>query len=195
MDLKNKIAEAAEQVLLANGLARTTTKEIARAAGCSEGSLYNHFKNKEDIYLYVLRGQLKHLMSALTALQGSIGKETVRRNLEPVALAALEDFSGSMSLICAIFSEPNILQRHREGFTLRNEGPHRANEAVEAYLSREKSLGRLRKEMDPRVAADLLLGSCFQHAFQSNFLGKVESREAQKVYVDRVLHSLFPSEL
>ncbi|MCM3781963.1 TetR/AcrR family transcriptional regulator C-terminal domain-containing protein [Neobacillus mesonae] len=100
-----------------------------------------------------------------------------------------------MSLICAIFSEPNILQRHREGFTLRNEGPHRANEAVEAYLSREKSLGRLRKEMDPRVAADLLLGSCFQHAFQSNFLGKVESREAQKVYVDRVLHSLFPSEL
>lgn len=195
MDLKNKIAEAAEQVLLANGLARTTTKEIARAAGCSEGSLYNHFKNKEDIYLYVLRGQLKHLMSALTALQGSVGKETVRRNLEPVALAALEDFSRSMSLMCAIFSEPNILQRHREGFTLRNEGPHRANEAVEAYLSREKSLGRLREEMDPRVAADLLLGSCFQHAFQSNFLGKVESREVQKVYVDRVLHSLFPSEL
>ncbi|ULL18290.1 TetR/AcrR family transcriptional regulator [Paenibacillus sp. H1-7] len=194
MDLKNKITEAAEQVLLMNGLAKTTTKEIARAAGCSEGSLYNHFRNKEDIFLHVLRGQLKHLMGALTMLQGLAGKETVRKNLEPVALTALEDFSSSMSLICSIFSEPDILLRHREGFTLRNEGPHRANEAVEAYLQKEKGLGRIREDMDPRAAADLLLGSCFQHAFQINFLGKVESHEERIEFVDRILNTLFPQE-
>ncbi|MBD0384030.1 TetR/AcrR family transcriptional regulator [Paenibacillus sedimenti] len=192
MDLKNKIAEAAEHVLLTNGLAKTTTKEIARAAGCSEGSLYNHFRNKEDIFLYVLRGQLKNLMGTLTSLQSLAGKETVRNNLEQVALSALEDFSNSMSLICSIFSEPDILLRHREGFTLRNEGPHRANEAVDIYLLKEKQQGRIREEMDTRAVADLLLGSCFQHAFQMNFLGNVESHEERIDFVNRVLNTLFP---
>ncbi|GIO14225.1 TetR family transcriptional regulator [Cohnella xylanilytica] len=191
MDLKSKIAEAAERVLLANGLAKTTTKEIARAAGCSEGSLYNHFKSKEDLFLHVLRGQLKNLMGALSKLQGLAGQETVRANLERVAFAALEDFGASMPLICSVFSEPGILLRLREGFAQRNEGPHRANEAVEAYLEREKQLGRIGEGTDPRAIADLLLGSCFQHAFQTNFLGREESEEDRDRFAKRVLDPLF----
>ncbi|MCM3000037.1 TetR/AcrR family transcriptional regulator [Paenibacillus cellulositrophicus] len=190
MDLKNKIADAAEQVLLRNGLAKTTTKEIARAAGCSEGSLYNHFSSKEDLFLHVIRGQLKHLMRTLSSLQTMAGKETVRRNLEQVALAALEDFHSSMSLIGSIFSEPGLLLRQREGFELRNEGPHRANEAVEAYLNQEKQLGRVGEGTDSRAIADLLLGSCFQHAFQINFLGKEESPEERAQFAARVLDTL-----
>lgn len=190
MDLKNKIADAAEQVLLRNGLAKTTTKEIARAAGCSEGSLYNHFSSKEDLFLHVIRGQLKHLMRTLSSLQTMAGKETVGRNLEQVALAALEDFHSSMSLIGSIFSEPGLLLRQREGFELRNEGPHRANEAVEAYLNQEKQLGRVGEGTDSRAIADLLLGSCFQHAFQINFLGKEESPEERAQFAARVLDTL-----
>ncbi|MBB3129872.1 AcrR family transcriptional regulator [Paenibacillus rhizosphaerae] len=188
--MKNKIADAAEQVLLRNGLAKTTTKEIARAAGCSEGSLYNHFSSKEDLFVHVIRGQLKHLMSTLSSLQTMAGKETVRGNLEQVALAALEDFHSSMSLIGSIFSEPGLLLRQREGFQLRNEGPHRANEAVEAYLNQEKQLGRIGGGTDSRAIADLLLGSCFQHAFQINFLGKEESPEERAQFAGRVLDTL-----
>lgn len=190
MELKNKIAEAAERVLLTNGLAKTTTKEIAKAAGCSEGSLYNHFQSKEDLFLHVLRGQLKHLMGTLSSLRSLAGQESVRSNLEKVAYAALEDFASSMSLICSVFSEPGILRRHREGFTSRNEGPHRANEAVAAYVASEQKLGRVREEADPRAAADLLLGSCFQHAFQMNFLGNEETPEERIRYASRILDSV-----
>ncbi|MBB6670223.1 TetR/AcrR family transcriptional regulator C-terminal domain-containing protein [Cohnella nanjingensis] len=87
-------------------------------------------------------------------------------------------------------SRPPILLRLREGFTTRNEGPHRANEAVERYLSKEKQLGRVGQGMDPRAAADLLLGSCFQHAFQLNFLGKQESQEERMQYANRLLDML-----
>ncbi|QLC90760.1 TetR/AcrR family transcriptional regulator [Priestia megaterium] len=194
MDLKNKIVEATERVLLTNGLAKTTTKEIARAAGCSEGSLYNHFRNKEDIFLYILQGKLKNLMEALTLLQSLEGKETVRRNLKRVALAALEDYYSSMSLICSIFSEPKILLRHREDFILRNESPYAANEAVEAYLLKEKNIGRISEKLHSRTVADLLLGSCFQHAFQLNFLGEEESQEEQVEFVNRILDTLFPEQ-
>lgn len=191
MDLKHKIAEAAEQVMRTNGFAKTTTKEIARAAGCSEGSLYNHFSNKDDLFLHVLRGQLTHLMGSLSELRGQAGKETVRRNLERVALAGLEDYCASMPLISAIFSEPGLLARHREGFTTRNEGPHRANEAVAAYLRQEQRLGRIAKEIDPRAAADMLLGGCFQQAFQLSFLGKEQTPEDNRQFVKRMLDTLF----
>jgi AcrR family transcriptional regulator len=51
---REKIVEAAERVMRERGLARTTTKEIARAAGYSEGTLYKHFESKEDLFLAVL---------------------------------------------------------------------------------------------------------------------------------------------
>ncbi|MBD2871397.1 TetR/AcrR family transcriptional regulator [Paenibacillus arenilitoris] len=191
MDLKTRIAEAAEQVIRANGLAKTTTKEIARIAGCSEGSLYNHFKSKEDLFLYVLRGQLTNLMGALTALRELAGQGTVRGNLEKVALAAVADYYQSMSFICSVISERDLLNRHREGFAARNEGPHRANETLEAYLSEEKLLGRVHESISPRAAADLLLGSCFQHAFQLRFLGREESEEQRSRFVKHTLDALF----
>ena len=33
------------------GLARATTKEIARAADCSEAALYKHFTGKEELFV------------------------------------------------------------------------------------------------------------------------------------------------
>jgi AcrR family transcriptional regulator len=58
MELRDRIIEAADQVIRTNGLSRTTTKEIARIAGCSEGSLYNHFQSKEDLFVHVMKGML-----------------------------------------------------------------------------------------------------------------------------------------
>ncbi|WP_243390785.1 TetR/AcrR family transcriptional regulator [Paenibacillus sp. GM2FR] len=191
LDLKSKIADAAELVIRTNGLAKATTKEIARTAGCSEGSLYNHFKSKDDLYLHILRGQLQNFMQTLISLRDLIGKDTVRSNLEKVARAGLSDYYQSMPLISSIFSEPGLLAQHREGFTTRNEGPHRANEAVESYLLEEQRLGRVSEHVKPRSAADMLLGSCFQYAFQLNFLGRPLSDEEQNEFVYSVLDTLF----
>jgi hypothetical protein len=51
----------------------------------------------------------------------------------------------------------------------RNAGPHHVSDAVANYVASEQSLGRLRADADPRAAADLLLGACFQQAFLSRF--------------------------
>ncbi|WP_240353369.1 TetR/AcrR family transcriptional regulator C-terminal domain-containing protein [Cohnella algarum] len=75
------------------------------------------------------------------------------------------------------------MDRLREGMTERNEGPHRANEALAAYLSGEQRLGRIHAGVDPKAAADLLLGSCFQHAFQLRFMGMEKSEEERRQYV------------
>ena len=54
MGTRERIVEAAERVMRERGLARGTTKEIARAAGYSEGTLYKHFESKEDLFLAML---------------------------------------------------------------------------------------------------------------------------------------------
>nr|WP_254663996.1 TetR family transcriptional regulator [Paenibacillus sp. HGF5] len=55
----------------------------------------------------------------------------------------------------------------------------------------EQRIGRVSEFVKPRSAADMLLGSCYQYAFQLNFLGLPLSDEDQNEYVHRVLDTLF----
>ena len=51
---RDAILDGALHVMQTRGLARTTTKEIARAAGYSEATLYKLFDDKFDLFLCVL---------------------------------------------------------------------------------------------------------------------------------------------
>jgi AcrR family transcriptional regulator len=46
---RNQILDAAASVFAKKGFHRATTKEIANAAGVSEGTIYNYFDNKADL--------------------------------------------------------------------------------------------------------------------------------------------------
>ncbi|MFK7696642.1 TetR/AcrR family transcriptional regulator [Paenibacillus sp. HJGM_3] len=190
MELRDRILDAAEQVIRTQGLSKSTTKEIARMAGCSEGSLYNHFQSKEDLFIRVMKRQLKDFLSVLVKLPERKGTRTVEENLEEVTLAALDYFYLSIAMTASMFTEPVFLERHREGFQQRNEGPHRANEVVGAYLAGEQKLGRVSDAIAPKSAADLLLGACFQHAFHLQFLGHDESPEARRQFAMDILQTL-----
>lgn len=50
---RRQIAESAVQLFIKNGFHKTTTRQIARAAGFSIGSLYEYIASKEDI-LYLV---------------------------------------------------------------------------------------------------------------------------------------------
>ncbi|KIL42396.1 TetR family transcriptional regulator [Gordoniibacillus kamchatkensis] len=192
MDIKERILHAAEQVIRDKGLARATTKEIARIAGCSEGSLYLYFKGKDDIFLQVTRGQLlPNFKKTLVSLPKRVGTGTVQETLTEVAEAALAFYLHSMPILASVFSEPELLTGHRDGFRERNEGPHRPNETVAAYLHAEQTNGRIAPGLKPRIVADLLLGACFQRAFQLQFLGETESKSAQKNYAENIVQTLF----
>jgi AcrR family transcriptional regulator len=57
-----QILKAAARLFADKGFHRTTTREIAEAASVSEGTLYNYFKNKDDI-LYGILTQLVEAQS------------------------------------------------------------------------------------------------------------------------------------
>lgn len=46
---RNQILEGAASVFVKKGFHKATTKEIARAAGVAEGTIYNYFENKREL--------------------------------------------------------------------------------------------------------------------------------------------------
>ncbi len=185
-----RLVEAAAGVMRAKGLARTTTKEIARAAGYSEGTLYNHFASKEDLFLAVLGERLPGFVALVMMLPERAGRGTVSGNLTEVATAALAFYMQSVPMAAAIFAEPDLLARHIAGVRAAQAGPHQPNEAVAAYLRAEQRLGRLRTDADPHAAADLLLGACFQQAFLQHFLETDAPTRADESFARDIVHTL-----
>jgi AcrR family transcriptional regulator len=55
MDTKKAILKEATTLFSQNGYKATSVRKIASAVGIRESALYNHFKNKEDIFLSVAK--------------------------------------------------------------------------------------------------------------------------------------------
>ena len=151
------------------GFARTTTKEIARAAGYSEATLYKHFQDKTELFLEVLHRRLPSFQPFVADLTKEPGKGSLRDNLVAVARTAIRFYDESFPMSASLFSEPDMLAAHRTSGARHGAGPHRAVEALAGYLRGEQQAGRVRPETDCEAGAALLLGSCFLHAFLINF--------------------------
>jgi AcrR family transcriptional regulator len=190
---REKIVEAAERVMRERGLARSTTKEIARAAGYSEGTLYKHFDSKEDLFLAVLAERFPAFVALVEELPARVGQATVRETLEEVANNALAYYGEIVPMAASIFSEPGLLARHREELRKRGAGPWIINETLASYLDAEERLGRVRKDADFEAAAAMLLGACYQRAFFRSYLGEDVPAEGEEGFVESIVQTLMPS--
>jgi AcrR family transcriptional regulator len=167
---RDRMLDAAAHVMRTRGLARATTKEIAKAAGYSEAALYKHFRDKTDIFLAVLAERVPGTFSAVLAnLAERIGEGCVQDTLAEIARAALGFYHETFVMAASVFAEPRLLAAHRAAVRERDAGPHHISDTVANYIEAEQNRGRLRVDADPRAAANLLLGACFQHAFLNRF--------------------------
>jgi AcrR family transcriptional regulator len=167
MSTRERILDAAAQVMHDRGLAASTTREIARAAGYSEATLYKHFADKQEIFLSVLRERLPRLGD----VDDLAGRHTVTANLELIVDRLLRFYARSFPIAASIFSQPELLASHRDSLAARGAGPRSPVDALVGYLDAERRQGRIPPETDVEAAAALLAGAAFQHAFFANFEG------------------------
>jgi AcrR family transcriptional regulator len=167
-----RLLDAAEKLMRTTGLANATTKAIAREAGCSEAALYKHFANKEELFVRVLTERSPNAGPLLAVLTGDPGERSVEECLTEIARHASLFYADAMPMAASLFAEPVLLSRHREGIQEIGKGPHMVLDALTGHLRRERDRGRIRADADPRAAAALLLGACFQRAFFLHFSGE-----------------------
>ncbi|WP_255952991.1 TetR/AcrR family transcriptional regulator [Streptomyces odontomachi] len=160
-----RILDAAHQLMLTVGLARTTTKEIARAAGCSEAALYKYFRSKEELFISVLKERLPQLTPLLEQLVAEPGRGSLEANLTEIARVAALFYEQSFPIAASLYAEMQLKRRHDAALRELGSGPHRPIEGLSAYLRAEQQIGRVRADADPFAAASLLLGACSQRAY------------------------------
>ncbi|WP_406284956.1 TetR/AcrR family transcriptional regulator [Streptomyces sp. NBC_00209] len=160
-----RLIDAAHELMLTKGLARTTTKEIAKAAGCSEAALYKNFLSKEELFVVVLQERLpKTDLRELIADPGA-GERSVEENLTDIARQATLFYEQSFPIAASLYAEPRLKERHDAAMRELGTGPHLPIRGVATYLRAEQTAGRVRPDADTYAAASLLLGACAQRAF------------------------------
>lgn len=164
MPTREEILDAALEVIRAHGVSRATTREIARTAGCAEGSLYNHFDDKWQLVTCVLAERLPTFLPLLEALPARAGQGTVAGTLGELMRAAIAFYVELVPMVATSLADPELRRRHRAAVTEHGRGPHRSVGAVARYLRGEQRLGRLRADADCDAVASVVIGTCFHHA-------------------------------
>lgn len=187
MKLRERMVEATGRVIRERGLAGTTTKEIAHAAGCAEGSIYNHFGGRHELLAAAAEGCLPN-SGLVRQFPGRAGFGTVRGNLEEFANTALSIFSETVPLWAAVLSDPEVLAAHRRSTGGGRSGLEGAFEAVADYVAAEQKLGRVGRRADPSAAAEILVGACHSRAFLRSF--ETDPEASHDRFVDGLVGTL-----
>ncbi len=95
---RRQIADAAVQLFIDKGFHKTTTRQIARAAGFSIGSLYEYFASKEDILYMVC--------------------EAIHAEVERGVTAAMSQAKGGRDALVKIIQEYFMVCHHMSDFIL-----------------------------------------------------------------------------
>ncbi|MEV4005440.1 helix-turn-helix domain-containing protein [Actinomadura sp. NPDC049753] len=124
--MRDRILAAAVTVIQARGIVAATTKEIARTAGVSEGSLYNHFANKTALFAAALAEVTGTARTAMTGLAGSVGQNTVEENLTRLATEMVRFYGELLPMTGPVLADPELIA------WLRSDGPGKAQQEAAA---------------------------------------------------------------
>jgi AcrR family transcriptional regulator len=163
--MRERIIAAAIDVIADRGIAAATTKEIARAAGVSEGSLYNHFSNKTALIGATMGELAGGIRNAMTALFAGVGTGPIEESLTAVAEAIIAFYRRILPVNGPVLGDPDMRAQIRRDMPEVGVGPLRGHEALTGYFTAEQSAGRVAPDARPPYLAALLIGACHQYAF------------------------------
>lgn len=169
---RDAILDGALHVMRTRGLARTTTKEIAKAAGYSEATLYKVFDDKTDIFLSVQAERLPGVGVLGEGPESLAGTGSVEGNLRRMVVEMTGFYATVLPIGMSVFSDSDLLVRHRDAIRSRGPGPEVVSEGVRAYLAAERAAGRVVADAPVDGAAMALTGACMHRAFLWCFDGE-----------------------
>ena len=190
--MRRHILDIALQLFSTSGYSRTSTRDIARAAGMSDAGIYYHFSSKREVIeaLYE-QSELVQGVERLEAYHASGEPEEV---LTQIALSTIEALERNREILRLVINES--LTRDEAAIKQHRDLMHRWVNAMAKLFRDYIDDGKIR-EIDPHVT-----GQSFVHAiwgaFVDNLLGSYmddrsseqESRTRMDGYVTRAVQYL-----
>ncbi len=196
-DNRQNIIDATERLLQTQGLARLTTRDIAREAKVTEGLIYHHFKDKVDLVHEAVERRVAETKNLLQNLPLQVGTRTLDEVLEDVFYAVYRSHYEVVILICALFTDHQLRGRMMEIMKEKNIGPEKTIEGLNVFLAAEQRLGRLSAAVDSNVAARCLWMIALQSAMEDRLLGRnpspVQIRRSIHAFVQTLMKGFAPA--
>ena len=119
-DLPDRILDAADRLLARNGYQKMTIDDLAREVGIGKGTVYLHFRSKEEIVLFRVDRVVHRLVEQLRAVAESDAppEEKIRRMLVLRVMFrfdSVQHYTESISEVLRAVRS-GLLERHQDHF-------------------------------------------------------------------------------
>ena len=179
------ILETARRLFLEHGL-EVSTAEIARQARVSEGSIFNRFATKQDLFCAAMGIPQPKWAQQLDQI---VGQGDVRANLSTLLVQIFEFYRELLPRVMLLWSSRahNAPQELVQG----KDSPARQSlVALRDFLAREHASNRIQCA-HPEALARMLLGSMFHFAFFELMKVRLDDPIDSNEYVNHVLDNLW----
>jgi len=150
---KEQISKGALLAFSRNGYSETTMDTIAETANVAKGTLYYHFKTKEELFVYVNQKGVEMLIESVTAAMRDQSKSLSERIFK-VLDEHLRFFADNRELCLLLLSISGDGQRDRLIGTLLTD----YFQTMEAFFTELQQQGRLQADLEVRTVASSLFG-------------------------------------
>lgn len=158
-ETQTKIMNGAMELIMERGYTATTTKDIAKAAGVNECTIFRRFKGKKDIVLSAMK--LPEWNPGLRredfAWQGDLEK-----GLMSFARVYMEKATPQMVRVSMGLRSPELFEDTAEGILA---VPRLCREVLLSYFQQMHRCGQLAADQEPEALAMAFLSLCFGFVF------------------------------
>lgn len=151
---RDEIIAAAAKVFQTKGYHAATVQDIADAVGILKGSLYHHFKSKEELLYLIVKEPIARIYATMAEIVSSDlpAAEKLRRAI----LAHLEAFDRHYPhLFVYLHEREEMKRRFREQFKL---SPKQYEQSWQQILREGVKSGEFRPDLDVQVVSYGVLG-------------------------------------
>ena len=158
VNLKERIIQESLKLFSLKGFLSTSIQDIMREANTSKGGLYNHFKNKDQIFFAVLSEARKiwrqKNLKGLDQIEKPVEKvKKLLANYRDNYLKDTKNFPGGCVFVTLSVElddqRPDFSKELKEGFV-------RLKAMIKRYLDQGKGSGELRPEVDTDSVTEMI---------------------------------------
>ncbi len=186
---RQRILEVSKKTFIEKGYEDAYLRDIAKEAGVTTGAIYGHYKDKDAIFVDLVRPVLDGLKEELSGIQREyqeIDNKKLRKN--PMILLP------SDSIVDYVFDhldEVMLILRSAHNTSLKDWQEELFSEGVteaEAYQRKWKEAGILRKEFNPEFIS-IITASYFRSIIEAVSRGFDRKKIKKFVYLLSVYHT------
>ena len=155
---EQQIIEAAREIFIAKGFASATTAEIAERAGVAEGTIYNYFASKRELFIAVIKDLI--ITPPLLDIIGKLDGKDITANFQSLLLDRLQlidqrPLSQMPALMGEVMRDPELKALWKDSFL----HPFLDQlSTMHRFMQASGTFQRMKTEVAVRVMAGMVLG-------------------------------------